>query len=254
MDPVSQVQELGAAVVLFVEVVLMDIAVGQGDGGGVGHTVVGGFAALGMPLFGVAGHNVDGFLEGADVHRGNVRNGNFRHLFPGFQGGLHYGLGILAQGETLDATFGYFVGLPVAAERLELIGFAAGYGADKAVFALENGLGAGQAALGEAHGKEGVAAGVGVSAAFPVGQDAAPGLAQGNVGGQAEVQGLVGLFRVQAQGPGGAEDAGDAAVGDMVIAPVAEGGGVAEAAKGFVGGDGGGDGAAAAQAGEFSCR
>ena len=82
----------GVVDVLVGEVGLVQGVVFQGNGRGVGHTVVGGLTSLGVILFLVAGHDVDGLLEGADVDVGDIGLVEVGHLTTGFQSGLHDGL------------------------------------------------------------------------------------------------------------------------------------------------------------------
>ena len=238
-DAANQLGQSRIVDVFVVEMGLVEAVVGQGDSGSVGHTVVGGFPRLGMPLFIIAGHYINRLLQSADVHRSYLVNPEVGNLAASGQGGLYYGLRIQAQGKLLDAAFVNLERLPlVAAERFQPVGFA-GNGGEEAVFALKDGGRAGKPAFRQHCGEHGVAAGVGISAAFPVRQDADPRLAEGQVGRKAQVQGLFRLRRRQAHGAGGAHRTGDCAVGNMVKADVFQAESVAEPAERFVGNGGG---------------
>ncbi len=82
-----------------------------------------------------------------------------------------------------------------------------------------------------------------------MGQVAQPGLTQGDIGDDAQVDRLQRLFWRQSQTAGCSQDASDTAVGHVVEPDVLESGGVADAAKDLVGDNSGGNGAAATLSG-----
>ena len=227
--------DAGVVNVLVPEVRLVESVVSQGDGRGVGHTVVGGFPRFRMPLFVIAGHNVNGFLQGADVNIGHIVHPEIGRLPPRRQRRLHYRLRVQPQRKLLDAALVHLEGLPlVAAEGFQAVRFS-GDGGKEPVFSLKHRRRAGQPPFRQHCRKHCVAAGVGVGASLPVGQHSHPGLPQRQVGRNPQVNRLLGRHRRQPQRPGRAHRAGNCAVGDMVKADVLETEGVSEAAEGFVG-------------------
>ena len=240
LDLAHQFQQRLVEQELIVEVAALHPTVQQGNGGGVGHGVVGCLAVGRAPLLRVAGHDVHRRLERGDVDLGHrVGRDAARRLLPHVEGCLRDCLGILAQREALDAALGNLEGLAVPAHRPQLDG-SPGHGIEIPACPLVHRRRAGNAALGQLHREHGVAGGVGVGAALPHRNVADASLVQGDVGRHVEIEGLQRLLRRQVHSPRRSKGAGRAAYG-YVIEPGLDVHRVAQAAEDLVGQHGGED-------------
>ena len=139
----------------------------------------------------------------------------------------------------------------VSTKGFQLVRFF-GHRGEEPEFSFEHGGWSGQATLGQQSREHCVAAGVGIGASLPVGEFAYPGLPQGQVRRDPQVQRLLSLCRRQPHGTGRPYGTGDGAVGGVIEAQGPDVAGVTEAAERLVRDCRGGDQATTARAGHFS--